>query len=167
MFLTLDKIKHHLNIDPYFTEDDAYLLSLGEVAEQTVQRHVCCVLEDMADESGVLPAPLLQAMLLYVGVLYNSRESVTYGGNPANVPFTFEYLLNLYKNYADTTSDAFVASQLDELAAASLLSDTPEEEEIAPMGDVAITTKDKAIKRLAANTSIDEDGNYVVRIKRI
>lgn len=33
MYLTLDIIKKHLNVDEYFTEDDNYLISLAQVAE--------------------------------------------------------------------------------------------------------------------------------------
>lgn len=34
MFVTLDRIKKHLNIDEYYKEDDCYLTSLYEVAER-------------------------------------------------------------------------------------------------------------------------------------
>lgn len=36
MFLTLERIKKHLNIDEYFKDDDDYLMFLGDVAEHTV-----------------------------------------------------------------------------------------------------------------------------------
>ena len=36
MFLTLKRIKKHLNMDEYFKDDDEYLMFLEDVAEQTV-----------------------------------------------------------------------------------------------------------------------------------
>lgn len=98
MFLTLERTKKHLNIDEDFTEDDNYILSLISVAETIVQKHIDCKYEDIEEEDGVLPAPLLQAMLLLVGNLYANRESVTYT-NANEIPFAYDYLLSLYKNF--------------------------------------------------------------------
>ena len=99
MFLTLERIKKHLNIDEYFKDDDDYLMFLGDVAEQTVQRHIDSNLNVLADENGgELPSPLIQAMLLYIGNMYLQRESVKFS-NVQDVPFSYDYLLSLYKNY--------------------------------------------------------------------
>ena len=116
MYTTLDTIKKHLNIDSSFTDDDQYLTYLYDVAEATVARHICCVLSDMCDNEGALPAPLVHAILLYIGDLYNSREGNTYGVTATQVPFTYDYLLSLYKNYADTTSEDFEAKAIDRIA---------------------------------------------------
>lgn len=60
MFLTLEQIKKHLNIDDYFKDDDEYLLFLEDVAEKTVQRHIDSNLSVLAeDNGGALPAPLI------------------------------------------------------------------------------------------------------------
>ncbi len=98
MYIELSKIKKHLNIDDYFTDDDEYLLSLEEVAETVVSKHIDCNLSELL-EDGALPAPLLQAMLLFVGDMYQSRESVSFT-TAKEVPFSYEYLLSLYKNYS-------------------------------------------------------------------
>ena len=99
MFLTLERIKKHLNIDEYFKDDDDYLMFLEDVAEQTVQRHIDSNLNVLADENGgELPSPLIQAMLLYIGNMYSSRESIKFS-NVQDVPFSYDYLLSLYKNY--------------------------------------------------------------------
>ena len=99
MFLTLERIKKHLNMDEYFTDDDDYLMFLEDVAEQTVQRHIDSNLSVLADENGgELPSPLIQAMLLYIGNMYSSRESIKFS-NVQDVPFSYDYLLSLYKNY--------------------------------------------------------------------
>lgn len=165
-YITLQQLKSHLNIDSDFTSDDTLLTHYGDVAEAVVQRHICSLLSELVDESGVLPAPLQQAILFYAGNLYNARESVSFGTAPQNIPFTYQYLLDLYKNYSDTTSDDFITTQLDALTNATFLSDTPEEMEKAPYGDVAISTTDKAIQHIAENVTVDEDG-YKVNIERI
>lgn len=99
MFITLELIKKHLNIDEYFEEDDQYLLHLALVAEEVVSKHIDDNLSDLADEEGNLPAPLQQAMLLFIGDMYQSRESVAYGSTPVEIPLSFSYILSLYKNY--------------------------------------------------------------------
>ena len=164
-YVSVDTLKHHLNIDAEFTEDDEYLAILEDVAEKTVARNICCVLADMEDGEGKIPSPLCQAIMLYAGVLYNSREAVAFGGSPVTVPLTFDYLIGLYKNYSDTTSDHFVYSILDDLALATEL----DKENKDTYGDVIIDTdlKKKALDRIAAGTEIDENGNYVTNIDRI
>lgn len=160
-YITLNQLKSHLNIDSDFTADDSLLEMYGDVAEAVVQRHLCILLSELVDGGGVLPPPVQQAILFYAGNLYNARESVSFGTAPQNIPFTYQYLLDLYKNYSDTTSDEFIESALDRLAQATFLSDTPEEEAHAPFGDVAVTTEDRAIQHLAENTTVDEDGFHV------
>lgn len=98
MFLDLYVIKKHLNIDEDFTDDDNYIIGLSEVAEQIVQKHIDCKFDDIVEEDGSLPMPLLQAMLLMIGNLYQNRESVSYA-NAIEIPFAYDYLLSLYKNY--------------------------------------------------------------------
>lgn len=90
--------KQHLNLEADYVEDDMYLQTLIEVAEQAVTVHVNEELEKLVDEEGNLPKPLLQAMLLMIGNLYQNREMVA----PMKItalPYNYEYLINLYKNY--------------------------------------------------------------------
>ena len=105
MYLTLTEIKKHLNIDSSFTDDDEYLTFLYDVAERTVQRHIDSNLEALAEEEGALPKPLLHAMLLYIGNLYAQRESISYS-SVIDVPFSYDYLLSLFKNYNNTNHDS-------------------------------------------------------------
>ena len=97
MYLALDKIKKHLNIDSDFVEDDNYILSLAEVAEEVVQRHIGYRFEDILVD-GQLPAPLQHAMLLFVGNMYANRESVTFG-SASELPLSYNYILQLFENY--------------------------------------------------------------------
>lgn len=99
MYVALDKIKTHLNIDKDFVEDDNYLMSLSEVAECVVERHIGYKFSKlMEDNDGQLPMPIQHAMLLFIGTMYANRESVTFGS--ANVlPHAYDYILQLFENY--------------------------------------------------------------------
>ena len=97
MYLSLDDVKRHLIID--HCDDDKYLADLITVAEDAVKTDLnldsLCEIED---ETGMLPASVLHAMLLLIGSLYSNRESVTYG-TPHTVPHSYEFLISLYRNY--------------------------------------------------------------------
>lgn len=98
MYLSLSRIKKHLNLDSDFIQDDDYLLMLEDVAEKTVERHIDCSLTELQADGGELPTPLLQAMLLFIGDMYSNRESVAFS-SATEIPFSYEYLLSLYKDY--------------------------------------------------------------------
>lgn len=99
MFLEIDRIKKHLNIDDYYKDDDNYLVYLYEVAEKVVEKHTDTSLKQIAEENGgELPPPILHAMLLFIGDMYKSRESISFG-SVTSIPFSYDYILSLYKNY--------------------------------------------------------------------
>jgi len=50
-------------------------------------------------ESGVLPWPLKQAILIMVGHLYNQREPVLIGTSGVKIPNTLDFLIAPYKNW--------------------------------------------------------------------
>ena len=97
MYISLDKCKKHLNLDPDFTEDDNYIMSLVEVAEEIVQRHIGYRFEDILVD-GQLPMALQHAMLLLIGQFYANRESVTFG-SASELPLSYNYILQLFENY--------------------------------------------------------------------
>lgn len=97
MYISLDKCKKHLNIDPDFKEDDNYIMSLVEVAEEIVQRHIGYRFEDILVD-GQLPMALQHAMLLLIGQFYANRESVTFG-SASELPLSYNYILQLFENY--------------------------------------------------------------------
>lgn len=105
MYIQLYQIKQHLNIDESFTEDDEYLVTLETVAEKAVERHIDCSLSEIASANGgELPSPLLQAMKLFIGNMYLQRESVSYS-SMVEVPQSYNYLLNLYKDYSKKSDE--------------------------------------------------------------
>lgn len=91
-------MKKHLNIDEDFTEDDAYLYSLIQVAEQAVEMYIDKPLAEISDENDKIPDSLRHAMLLLIGNLYDHRES-TITLNINEVPHAFQFLLDLYQKY--------------------------------------------------------------------
>ena len=98
MYLALDLVKHHLNLESSFTEDDQYIMALIDVAEQAVKVHVNEELETIAEKNGgCIPTPIFQAMLLQIGNLYQNREIV--GAKTTALPFGYQYLIDLYRNY--------------------------------------------------------------------
>jgi hypothetical protein len=97
MYLTLQQVKQHLIID--HNDDDQYLADLITVAENAVCKDLNLYsLKQIEDCTGMLPASVIQAMLLLIGTLYANRESVSYG-NPTVVPHSYQYLLDLNRNY--------------------------------------------------------------------
>lgn len=104
MYIDLETIKKHLNIDTEFIEDDDYLMMLEGVAEISVEKHIDKKLTQLDDGEGNLPSPLKQAMLLFIGNMYLSRESVTFG-NAVEIPLSYNYLLDLYKDYSKKEDD--------------------------------------------------------------
>ena len=97
MYLDLSTVKKHLYID--HCDDDKYLADLITVAEDAVKTDLnlnsLCEIED---ETGMLPASVIQAMLLLIGTLYANRESVTYG-TPHTVPHSYDFLIDLNRKY--------------------------------------------------------------------
>lgn len=100
MYIRIGQVKHHLNIDKEFTEDDEYIMDLVKVAEQIVEKHIDYSLSELAQNNGdELPSPIIQAILLMVGNLYANRESIAYA-SAQEIPFAYDYLLSLYKDYS-------------------------------------------------------------------
>lgn len=99
MYLDLQKVKRHILVDTSFTDDDAYISDLMDVAEASVAKHIDCNLACIEQEDGTLPPPVIHAMLLMVGNLYANREPVAVGVTVAELPLSYNYLINLYRNY--------------------------------------------------------------------
>lgn len=118
LYLTLDEIKKHLNIDSDFTEDDAYLESLETVAVELIQKHIDHSL-NLLEVDGKLPLSLQQGILLCIGNFYNNRESVAYAQSH-EVPSNLQWILDLYQYYDSTTEsggDSDIDKKITELEA--------------------------------------------------
>ena len=105
MYLDLTKIKKHLNINEDYTADDMYLTDLSEVAERVVETHIDNKLDNIASKNGgTLPAPILHAMLLFIGNMYANRESVAFV-SANEIPLSYAYILDLYKCYYHSNNE--------------------------------------------------------------
>ena len=101
MYVNLQQLKKHLNIDSSFHEDDEYLCDLEQAAELAVERHIDDKLENIKIASGrtTLPSILQQAVLILTANFYANRESIAYT-SLTEIPYNLTYLLDLYKNYS-------------------------------------------------------------------
>ena len=98
MYLPLDLCKKHLNVEADYHDDDQYIMMLADVAEQAVLVHCNETEEKLIEKGGgCFPSPIINAMLLMLGHLYQNREIV--GTKTAELPLSYEYLIRLYQNY--------------------------------------------------------------------
>jgi len=100
MYITLEQAKQQCNLDSTFNDDDTILLHLISVCETSIEMHINQKLSDVAlVNDGVLPTPLLQAMLILVATYYGIRESISFASKVQKIPLTYEYLLDFYQKY--------------------------------------------------------------------
>lgn len=100
MFLELAHIKKHLNIDADYTDDDEYILYLYDVAVDVIQKHIDITFDEIMQKEGKIPNALLHALLLFIGNMYDNRESVSYA-SVHEVPNSLSYILNMYRDYSN------------------------------------------------------------------
>lgn len=78
------------------TDNDTIVVS---AAFSTSKTGLSYQVEQTPIESGVLPKPLFQAVLLLIGHLYENREPVIVGVGVQKMPLSIEYLIAPYKNW--------------------------------------------------------------------
>lgn len=162
MYTTIEIIKKHLHVDMDFTGDDEYILWLYMVAEASVEKELCVDLEDLEDDNHNIPAPIVQAMLLQIGELYNSREINAYGVSVTATQYGFKYLLDPYRNYADLSSDAFYAKVLDSIIDRLYIEKSTGRLLLKEDPSLYVGSKGKAIKRIESEL-IKEAGNLFLQ----
>lgn len=104
MYITVEQIKQHLYID--FEADDAVLEEMINTAEAIIEKYLNVNLTKLA-VNDELPYPIKQAIKIMVGNLYANRESVAFNAIPYKIPFSYEYLLQPYKNYKRECEQAY------------------------------------------------------------
>lgn len=148
MYTTIEIIKNHLHVDMDFTGDDSYILWLYMVAEASVEKELCVNLEDLEDNQHNIPAPIVQAMLLQIGELYNNREINAYGVSVTATQYGFKYLLDPYRCYADYSSDKFYAMVLDSIISRLYIEKSTGRLILKEDPSLYIGQRGKAIKRI-------------------
>lgn len=124
-YVTLEALKQHLRVE--YTADDAYLTTLIGVAEDSIGNELGKPLEDFATD-GVLPTPLVHAIKVLCGDLYNNRESVAFA-TPHEVPRTLDYLLQPYKVYNVLCLPTLEVTDILEIVDQEVVNDEEEPEE--------------------------------------
>jgi hypothetical protein len=103
-FLEFDQIKAQLRLDDEQAKEEHELLELyGEAAEEMVLNTLNRTMEDIVEQYGEVPKPLVHAGLMLVARSYQYREPAS----PQNlyiVPYAVDYQLKPYMRL--TTSSA-------------------------------------------------------------
>lgn len=89
MYVSVEEIKRHLNID--YEEDDLYLQDLIEAAEDAIERFIQQPFSDVAVD-GMLPASLKHAIRLMVGGFYANREPAAFA-TASEIPYNLHFLI--------------------------------------------------------------------------
>ena len=100
MYLSVEDIKKHLNID--HSEDDGYLQDLIDAAERAVSNYLSdgqkdVTIHNFAPNSELLP-DIKHAVRLLVGTWYASREATVFA-SAQELPFGLTMLLQPYKKF--------------------------------------------------------------------
>lgn len=93
--ITLTEAKKHLNIDEEFTEDDNYIQSLIDVAENLIENDTQKVLSSFS----AIPPVLKHAAKILISTFYENREAVVIGTIVSEVPFSYKYLIGGFKKW--------------------------------------------------------------------
>ena len=94
-WLTLERIKQQLRIEPDFHEEDELLEEYGESAEEVLLNYLNRTYEDVIEVYGRVPAPLRHASLMLVDLSYQNRSPVSLQ-QMYMVPYTFDLLIKPY-----------------------------------------------------------------------
>ena len=98
LYISIDEIKQHMNIDSEFLVDDLLIARYIQSAQEALERNIDRPLSDFEDEYGNLPEGLLQAIRFMVANYYANRENIAFT-NAVNLPFSYQYLVDLYRDY--------------------------------------------------------------------
>jgi hypothetical protein len=101
MYVMVDELEKHCNIDDASDADVTYLTSLIDTATISVENTIEQKLSGLEDANGNIPSPLKHAILLVAANLYANREPVAFGV-PQAIPYTLRYLVQPYINYTIT-----------------------------------------------------------------
>ena len=98
-WLTLEKIKAQLRIEMDFHDEDELLELYGESAEEVLMAVLNRTYEDLFEEYGRVPMPVVHASLMLVAKSYKDREVDM--AQEAHDNKTFSLLLKPYARLAD------------------------------------------------------------------
>lgn len=100
IYISLEQIKAHLNINEDYHDDDFYLMQLADTAIAAIENRIDNKIDRYVHDS-VLEPPLVHAALLLIGTWYLQRETITIGHGVQEVPHTIDFLLQPYILYTN------------------------------------------------------------------
>ena len=103
-WLTLERIKQQLRIEPDFHDEDELLEEYGESAEEVLLNYLNRSYEDVIEVYGHVPTPLRHASLMLVDTSYQYRSPVSVQ-NMSLVPYTFDLLIKPYMRLASPSTN--------------------------------------------------------------
>ena len=95
-YFTLNELKQNLNIELDYTNDDIYLTGLTSVACQAVDNFTNYGLTGYT--GNTIPISVKQAAIMLASHLYLNRTPVSFAQG-YEIPYSFQFLLNPYKNF--------------------------------------------------------------------
>lgn len=99
MYITLKEARTHLNLDEWFTDDDAYILQLIEAAESATEGRLGRDLKETLDEkTGRLRPRVRQMILLLVAHWYSQREAAG-TQNVKSYPLAYDFLGDMERKH--------------------------------------------------------------------
>lgn len=90
MYISVDDLKRHLNID--YDEDDKYLTELIEAAEAAIEQYIQQSLSELEDDDGNIPSDLKMAVRILAGGFYANREPAAFAAS-SEIPYGLTFLL--------------------------------------------------------------------------
>ena len=102
-WLTLERIKQQLRIEPDFHDEDDILELYGDSAEDAIMEVLNRAYEELYEVYGRIPAPVVHASLMLVAQSYKDREKDLVQQVNANP--TFSLLLKPYMRLASSTHE--------------------------------------------------------------
>jgi hypothetical protein len=124
-WLTLEKIKAQLRIEPDFHDEDTILEVYGESAETTLLNYLNRPYADIIGSYGDVPLPLVQASLMLVDTSYQHRSPISVT-NISQVPYTFDLLVKPYMRLTSAVDDDVQTVTLGSDAKISFTADLPD-----------------------------------------
>ena len=95
-FITFEQIKAQLRLDDEQADmEHDMLCDYGESAEETVLNTLNTTMEDIIEQYGRMPKPIVHATLMLVDNAYKERSPIS-PQNMSSVPYSFDLMLKPY-----------------------------------------------------------------------
>ena len=164
-YLSLEKIKQQLRIEPDFNIEDDLLAEYAESAETTIYNFCQRTYGDFVRDYGGIPSPIVSAALLLVTVSYEHRTPVSMQ-NLSIVGYGFDMLVRPYMRLAtpdiENWQTATLGSDVKVLIEAELDDDTLTIHDVDFTGSVFNMTHNGKSINFSKSECIEADNGYIL-----